>query len=132
MFIALTVLIIIAAILLILVVLIQRPKGGGLAAQFSSSNLAFGVKRTTDFIEKSTWVLAIIIIVLSMAANFVIGAGTEGEEKEVKAINIEQLQDLQSTPVQAPPAQNAPGQENQQQEGGQQIESNSESSQGDK
>ncbi|HYG14671.1 MAG TPA: preprotein translocase subunit SecG [Bacteroidia bacterium] len=129
MFEALTILIILAAVLLTLVVLIQRPKGGGLAAQFSSSNLAFGVKRTTDFIEKSTWVLAIIIIVLSMSANFVIGAGVEGEEKEVKAINVEQLQELQSTPIQTPQAPAAPQGGEQPAGGG--IQSGSDASQDD-
>ena len=36
---------IIAAALMIVIVLIQNPKGGGLAANFSSSNQIFGVQR---------------------------------------------------------------------------------------
>lgn len=89
-------LIIFAAILLILVVLVQKPKGGGLATQFSSSNLAFGVKRTSDFIEKATWGLAIAIIVLSMASNLFIGGDNSAEASE--AINSEQLQDVNIAP----------------------------------
>jgi preprotein translocase subunit SecG len=96
-----TVLIIIAALLLIGVVLIQKPKGGGLASQFSSSNLAFGVKRTTDFIEKSTWGLAIAIIVLALASNFFKADGSESAQK--KAINQEQVTDAPSTPVNTAP-----------------------------
>lgn len=62
-----TILIVIAAILLILVVLIQKSKGGGLASNFSSNNAILGVKKTTDGIEKATWILASIIMVLSIA-----------------------------------------------------------------
>lgn len=60
-----SVLILIIAILLILVVLVQNPKGG-LASNFSSSNQVMGVRKTTDFIEKATWTLAISLVVLSI------------------------------------------------------------------
>lgn len=85
-----------AAILLILVVLVQKPKGGGLASQFSSSNLAFGVKRTSDFIEKATWGLAIAIIVLSMSSNFFIGTNAESGSKG--AINSDQINEVTVPP----------------------------------
>ncbi len=85
-----------AAILLILVVLVQKPKGGGLATQFSSSNLAFGVKRTSDFIEKATWGLAIAIIVLAMGSNIFISDDSDGAIKE--AINNEQLNNIAVPP----------------------------------
>lgn len=94
-----------SAVLLILVVLVQKPKGGGLATQFSSSNLAFGVKRTSDFIEKATWGLAIAIIVLSMSSNFFIGGSDSGPTKE--AINSEQLQDVNIAPQGATPLPSA-------------------------
>jgi preprotein translocase subunit SecG len=55
-------------ILLILIVLVQNPKGGGLAASFSSSNQFMGVKRTTDFIEKATWGFAGALLGLSIIA----------------------------------------------------------------
>jgi preprotein translocase subunit SecG len=57
-----TILIIIACALLIIVVLIQNPKGGGLSQSFGGvSSQFFGVRQTTDFIEKSTWGLIIAI-----------------------------------------------------------------------
>jgi len=57
-----TILIILASILLIIVVLIQNPKGGGLSQSFGGvSSQFFGVRQTTDFIEKSTWGLIIIV-----------------------------------------------------------------------
>lgn len=42
----------------------QNPKGGGLSSTFGGSTAQFGVQRTNDFMEKATWVLASIIIVL--------------------------------------------------------------------
>lgn len=66
MYIFITILILIAAICMILIVLVQNSKGGGLAAGFSSSNQIMGVRKTTDFLEKATWTLAITIIVLSI------------------------------------------------------------------
>lgn len=62
----LTILIVIAAIAMILIVLVQKSKGGGLSSSFSGSNAILGYKKTTDTVEKITWVLASIIIVLSI------------------------------------------------------------------
>jgi preprotein translocase subunit SecG len=59
----------IVCVLLVLVVLVQNPKGGGLASNFASSNQIMGVKKTTDFLEKATWSLAIALLVLCLAAN---------------------------------------------------------------
>lgn len=70
MYIFLTVLILIAAILLIGIVLIQKSKGGGLASNFQSGNQILGVKSTNNFVEKSTWTLAIVICVLSILSAF--------------------------------------------------------------
>lgn len=66
MYIFITILILLAAILMILAVLVQKSKGGGLASGFSSSNQIMGVRKTTDFLEKFTWTLAGIMIVLSI------------------------------------------------------------------
>ena len=60
------VLIVLAAILMIGTVLVQKSKGGGLASSFSSSNQIMGVRKTTDFLEKLTWGLAVTMIVLSV------------------------------------------------------------------
>lgn len=67
MHIFLLVLIIIVCIFLSLIVLIQNPKGGGLDSSFSSANQIGGVKRTADFLEKSTWTLAIVLFVLCLS-----------------------------------------------------------------
>ena len=60
------ILIVLAALLMIFIVLIQESKGGGLSSNFSSSNSFLGVRKTTDFIEKATWGLAIAMVVLSV------------------------------------------------------------------
>lgn len=62
------VLIVIIALLLGLVVLIQNPKGGGLATGFQGAAQIGGVQRTTDFLEKATWYLAIAMFVLCLAS----------------------------------------------------------------
>lgn len=74
----LTALIVIAAILLTLLVLVQNSKGGGLAASFASGNQVMGAPKTADFLEKASWWLIGIIVVLSIAA---VGASKGGHSK---------------------------------------------------
>ncbi len=66
MYTLITVLIFIVCVLLVLIVLVQNSKGGGLASNFQSSNQIMGVRKTTDFLEKATWVLAGSLLVLSI------------------------------------------------------------------
>ena len=70
MYIAIIVLTVIASLLMIGVVLIQKSKGGGLSSSFAGSNQIMGVRRTNDFIEKTTWWLAGIIAVLAVLGVF--------------------------------------------------------------
>lgn len=65
-------LVVIAAVLMCLVVLIQESKGGGLASSFASSNQIMGVRKTTDFIEKLTWGLAVAMVLFSIVSAFYI------------------------------------------------------------
>src|ERR1700749_3252968 len=69
MFVLLTVVAIIVCVFLGAIVLIQNPKGGGLASNFSTSSQLMGVQRTGDFLEKGTWILAIILMVISLGMN---------------------------------------------------------------
>ena len=69
MYLLISILIVIVSVFLIFFVMIQNSKGGGLAAGFSSSNQVMGVRKTTDFLEKATWVLAGTVVVLSIAAS---------------------------------------------------------------
>ena len=70
-------LIIIASVLMVGIVLIQESKGGGLASSFSSSNQIMGVRKTTDFLEKATWGLAIAMVVLSIVSGSFVSKGQE-------------------------------------------------------
>lgn len=62
----LVILIILASLLLGFIVLIQNSKGGGLASNFAGQNQVLGVRKTTDFLEKATWTIAAVIMVLCL------------------------------------------------------------------
>ena len=79
------ILIVVASLMMIGIVLIQESKGGGLASNFSSSNAIMGVRKTTDFIEKATWGLAIAMVVISVASAYVAPSATTDESVIEKA-----------------------------------------------
>ena len=109
MTITLSVLIFLASILLIGVVLIQKSKGGGLAASASNYNQFMGVKKTTDFVEKATWGLAIFICVLSIATPFISKPTIVSANKKITLEDMKAQQE-QKAP-QFPTQQAAPAQE---------------------
>ncbi len=69
MFILLITIILILAVLLILVILGQNSKGGVGAAFGGGATQIMGVTRTGNVLEKATWVLAVSILVLSLASS---------------------------------------------------------------
>ncbi len=78
MYTVLVILIVLAALAMIGIVLIQESKGGGLSSNFASYNQIGGVRKTTDFIEKTTWGLAIAMVIISIAcAHFTPQATTD-------------------------------------------------------
>lgn len=79
-----SVLIIVACFLQILVVLVQNSKGGGLAANFTSTGQTMGVRKTADFLEKSTWTLAVAILILSVAATAAIPHSQQEQESRIQ------------------------------------------------
>ena len=80
MYVILATLIIICSVLLVLIILIQNPKGGGLSSSFGGgANQMMGAKNTTDFLEKATWTLAIVLISLSLLSNFAIPRNNDVE-----------------------------------------------------
>ena len=53
--------------------MVQNPKGGGLSSSFGGDSQQLGgVKKTTDFLDKSTWVLAGILLILILLSNLTI------------------------------------------------------------
>ena len=116
------ILIVIAALLMVGIVLIQESKGGGLASQFSGYNQIGGVRKTTDFIEKTTWGLAAAMVVLSVFCAYVAPqASNESsvmENYEVPATNPNNLpgfgasqQKSATAPAAEAPAAEAPAAE---------------------
>ena len=80
------ILIVLVSFCMIGIVLIQESKGGGLASAFSSANSSFGVRQTTNFIEKTTWTLAAAMVVISVICAYVApNAATEGSVIEKAA-----------------------------------------------
>lgn len=71
---AFLVLILIVAIALILIVMVQNPKGGGLSSSFGGggSQSLGGVQNTNNFLDRTTWTLAIAMFTLILLANFAI------------------------------------------------------------
>lgn len=63
------VLITIVCFLLIIVIMVQNPKGGGLSSSLGGSTQMGGVQKTTDFLDKSTWTLATILILLILLSS---------------------------------------------------------------
>lgn len=84
------VLIVIVCFLLIVVVMVQNPKGGGLSSTLGGSQQMGGVQKTTDFLDKSTWTLGILLIVLIMFSSLSFNSGST----DVKILN-----DKQATPA---------------------------------
>jgi len=73
MYVFITILIVIICVLLGLIVLIQNPKGGGVNATFGgASQQIFGASRTTDVIEKTTWTLAVLLLLFCLGSAFFI------------------------------------------------------------
>lgn len=101
MYLFLSILIVIAAIFLIGAVLIQKSKGGGLASNYASGNQYMGYRKTTDFIEKATWSLAIFICLVSICASFAIR--TPQDESGIKQSAVQT-----SAPAAAPATEAAP------------------------
>ena len=104
MYVLLVILMLIAAVLMCFIVLIQNSKGGGLASSFSSSNQIMGVRKTTDFLEKTTWGLAAFMVVISIASAYVLPTGPQKGD-----VILEQAQQEESTnPYNMPLGTNAP------------------------
>jgi preprotein translocase subunit SecG len=79
-----SVLVIIACFLQILIVLVQNSKGGGLAANFTSAGQTMGIRKTADFLEKSTWTLAVAILVLCVVATAAIPHGGDQQKSRIQ------------------------------------------------
>ena len=106
----------VVSVLLIIAVLMQSSKGGGLAGSFGGASMGtvFGVRRTADFLSKSTWTLSGIFIGLCLIINifFLPGAKAGGEsaiQRGVSPTSVPRAEPPRpsqqaTTPKQQPPA----------------------------
>ena len=112
MIIFLMIFLVIVCICLIAVILIQSSKGGGLSGTFGGSNVTsmFGARRTSDFLQKATVVMAVVFMLTALLMNLYIGkhsAVSEGilQEKSNTAPAQQQEQQMPQ-PEQQPQQQN--------------------------
>jgi preprotein translocase subunit SecG len=105
-YIFITVLIIVACILQVLIVLVQNSKGGGLAANFTSTGQTMGVRKTADFLEKSTWTLAAAILILCVVATAAIPRRGEAQQSRISTQinNAVDPNAIPTLPTAVPPA----------------------------
>ena len=97
-------LIVLASVLMCFVVMIQNSKGGGLASSFAASNQIMGVRKTTDFIEKLTWGLAVFMVVVSVFAAYTLPGVSEGSS----VIMNQAVEEQKTNPLNAPEGFAAP------------------------
>ena len=89
-------LILVLSFLLILIIMVQNPKGGGLSSSFGGDTQQIGgVKKTTDFLDKTTWILASLILVLILFSNITLNSDSDNFESDLiqnqEQLNIEEI-----------------------------------------
>tara|TARA_B100000902_G_C27231445_1_gene875032 strand:- start:381 stop:665 length:285 start_codon:yes stop_codon:yes gene_type:complete len=62
--------------------MVQNPKGGGLSSAFGGGNQIMGARKTSDFLEKTTWTLAIILVSLALLSS-IINTGLKTDKNEL-------------------------------------------------
>ena len=92
MYVAVSVFILIVSALMMLVVLVQNSKGGGLVSNLSSSNQILGVRKTTDFLEKATWTLAVVLVLLCLVSSLSIPKNGVGTSVNVDSAMRQQIE----------------------------------------
>ena len=75
--------------------MVQNPKGGGLSSSFGGSGAQQmgGVQKTTDFLDKSTWILGAALLILILLSNIALknGGNNNFESKLLESDTIEEL-----------------------------------------
>ena len=97
---AFVILILIVAVALILIVMVQNPKGGGLSSSFGGGGAQSlgGVQNTNNFLDRTTWTLAIAMFALILLANFAI---PRGNSNQIQLDNT--LENVETTPTNTTP-----------------------------
>ena len=70
--------------------MVQNPKGGGLSSSFGGDSQQLGgVKKTSDFLDKSTWFLAGALLILILFSNINLNSGNQNSESDLLNNNSE-------------------------------------------
>lgn len=87
----------VVSFLLLVVIMVQNPKGGGLSSSFGGGGTQQlgGVRKTGEFLDKSTWVLATSLLVLILLASTTLIQSTDSKVREI----IKQEPKSQAAPV---------------------------------
>ena len=89
----LIVLIALIGVVMSLVILLQAGKGGGLAgiAGGGATTQILGARQAPDILEKGTWILATLFIVLCILTNFAIDSG-DSQRSIIQSQSTQQAQ----------------------------------------
>ena len=102
------VLITIVCFLLVVVIMVQNPKGGGLSSTLGGGGQIGGVQKTSDFLDKSTWTLATLLIVLILLSSLSF-TGTFGDSgSKIIDKNAAPAPKTEAAPAAVTPATEAP------------------------
>ncbi|HEX8387150.1 MAG TPA: preprotein translocase subunit SecG, partial [Rubricoccaceae bacterium] len=107
MFTVLVVLILLVAVLMAIVILLQNGKGGGLAgiASGGQTTQILGARQAPDFLEKATWTLGGVFLILCVITTFFVPGSSAG-----RSILQERASELPAgTPAPGAPGATAPG-----------------------
>ena len=86
-------LIIFVCFLLVLVVMVQNPKGGGLSSSFGGGGQQMGgVQKTSDFLDRSTWILAGLLLILILLSN--ISLNTKSSIQDSRLLEDNPIQEV--------------------------------------
>ena len=99
MYTVVVILILIVSVLLGLIVLVQNSKGGGLVSNFGGANQMMGVRQTTDFLEKGTWALAVVLVSLCLLSSITLPKNSKEGTPKSELENI--VPNLPSTEIPA-------------------------------
>ena len=104
----------ITSILLMVVVLMQSSKGGGLAGSFGTGGMGtvFGVRRTADFLTRSTRYLAIAFLGIALVTNWLFLPGKQAAAESI----IQRNNPSTAAPRAVPPTTSQPAATPQQQQ----------------
>lgn len=100
------VLITIVCFLLIVVIMVQNPKGGGLSSAIGGSQMLGGVQKTTDFLDKSTWTLGGLLILLVLLSSLSFSGGMS--DNKLKTIDVDSATPKKEAATPATPTQSTP------------------------